>query len=299
VCASAWKDKWAWALSRRAEEWAAYSKCNTITAKTKEKGVQQRFFPLLFYNSCPLSQPFPVLASHLPLCSRGETNGWECWGGIIDRCTGYPYWSGLYWPDQIHWDGVWNSTQMQRRIVFIVNAIFKCLPNLTFPASLLLVQLYSEAACLYSSRLIRGVILKCPEYVWKALCLLGLGDIGLHMKKSKIGRGARVSSPSLFSVKDTQSTPPNRPISTLFFLSRVDRHVCVCVCADTGIFALAKQGSCIDLCDCDEFGIVIWIYWLMWPSEYGPASLSASQPPQLPLPAHMHTEDNCDFKCSK
>lgn len=52
-----------------------------------------------------------------------------------------------------------------------------------------------------------------------------------------------------------------------------------CVCADTGIFTLAKQGSCIDLCDCDEFGIVIWIYWLMWPSEYGPASLSASQPP--------------------
>ena len=33
--------------------------------------------------------------------------------------------------------------------------------------------------------------------------------------------------------------------------------VCVCVCADTGIFTLAKQGSCIDLCDCDEFGIVI------------------------------------------
>lgn len=30
-----------------------------------------------------------------------------------------------------------------------------------------------------------------------------------------------------------------------------------CVCADTGIFTLAKQGSCIDLCDCDEFGIVI------------------------------------------
>lgn len=30
-----------------------------------------------------------------------------------------------------------------------------------------------------------------------------------------------------------------------------------CVCADTGIFTLAKQGSCIDLCACDEFGIVI------------------------------------------
>lgn len=31
----------------------------------------------------------------------------------------------------------------------------------------------------------------------------------------------------------------------------------MCVRADTGIFALAKQGSCIDSCDCDEFGIVI------------------------------------------
>lgn len=98
----------------------------------------------------------------------------------------------------------------------------------------------------------------------------------------------------MLSVKDTRPPPPNGPCSV--FPSRGGLS---CVCADTGIFTLAKQGSCIDLCDCDEFGIVIWIYWLMWPSDYGPASLLAPPFPPKPHSQPMRTEDNGDFKCNK
>lgn len=118
------------------------NKQNMITGK---KNMCRGVF---FKPAVPFPNLFRLPPSPPPFCSRGETNGRECWGGIIDRCTGYPYRSGLYWLDQIHWDGVWNSTQMQRRIVFIVNAIFKCPPNLTLPASLLKLPAYTTAVCI-------------------------------------------------------------------------------------------------------------------------------------------------------
>lgn len=111
----------------------------------------------------------------------------------------------------------------------------------------------------------------------------------------------------MLSVKGThfQPQPPPPPHTRTHTHNPV--HLCSasrfrgglsCVRADTGIFTLAKQGSCIDLCDCDEFGIVIWIYWLMWPSEYRP-SLTFSTPSNSYSQPTCCTEDNGDFKCNK
>ncbi len=150
---------------------------------------------------------------------------------------------------------------MQRRIVFIVNAIFKCLPNLTLLASFLLVQLYNEAAYLFIQSYVRFKMLRVQKDTQRLKLFTGPGCCGSAWEEHNRWESLWVFAlVEMLSVKDTQPPPPqSRPISALFFVSGVDCHVCVCVCvrADTGIFTLAKQGSCIDLCDCDEFGIVI------------------------------------------
>lgn len=54
--------------------------------------------------------------------------------------------------------------------------------------------------------------------------------------------------------REGQTFPPNKLCFS--FQGWIVVCVCVCVCRHWH-FTLAKQGGCIDLCDCDEFGIVI------------------------------------------
>lgn len=140
---------------------------------------------------------------------------------------------------------------MQRRIVFIVNAICKCPANLTLSTSLPVELFHTTRATIYLRDRQRFALLDWPVY-------RGGGEGGCV--------AARHTTQSLWvfaldawgDVKREGHTPPilsKRSFLCFSFQGCVRARARAC--ADTGIFALAKQGSRIDLCDCDEFGIVI------------------------------------------
>lgn len=140
---------------------------------------------------------------------------------------------------------------MQRRIVFIVNVIFKCPANLTLSTSLLVEHFSTTRPTIYSRDRQRFALFGWAVY-------RGGGKVVVLQQRGAQHKACG-SLPSMrgemLSVKDTRFPSfLSGPFSA--FPSRVV-YVCARACADTGIFALAKQGSCIDLCDCDEFGIVI------------------------------------------
>lgn len=141
---------------------------------------------------------------------------------------------------------MWNSTQMQRRIVFIVNAIFKCLPN-PAPVSFLLVLFYSEVLLLYNKH--TGLIKSLPK--GNDFLILSQGARVCEWGPRQ-GKPVGLCPSCIKREGHPLRTGPAYLCSVFRFRSGLS-----CVCTDTGIFTLAKQGSCIDLCDCDEFGIVI------------------------------------------
>lgn len=94
---------------------------------------------------------------------------------------------------------------MQRRIVFIVNAIFKCLPNLALLVSFPLVQLCNEAAYLFIRQSTNGLkklgtsVKSFPVYLALVLGVCRKSTIG----GEACGSLARLHK-EMLSVKDTQ-----------------------------------------------------------------------------------------------
>lgn len=119
---------------------------------------------------------------------------------------------------------------MQRRIVFIVNAIFKCLPNLTVPASFLLVTMKLRvytAVVLHDARIF---FFYYYFFFKKALFARYVPACNEQKRQKKRCVFALVALLDVKREGHTHCPPKQAYISALFFLSGVDCHVCVCVC---------------------------------------------------------------------